>query len=63
MVDYVHMLIQMLTKYAVSQAMGYVQGMSAIDFMRVYDESKLSSLTTTFGRGGILTQRWGEMSL
>ncbi len=40
MPDYVHMLIAIPPKYAVSQVVGYIKGKSAIQLARVYGERK-----------------------
>ena len=40
MSDHVHMMISVLPKYAVSRAVGYIKGKSAIHLARVYGERK-----------------------
>jgi putative transposase len=40
MADYVHMLLSIPPKYAVSQVVGYIKGKSAIHLARVYGERK-----------------------
>ena len=40
MPDHVHMMISIPPKYAVSQAIGYIKGKSAIQMARVYGERK-----------------------
>jgi putative transposase len=40
MFDYVHMLISIPLKYAVSQVVGYIKGKNAIHIARTYGERK-----------------------
>ena len=63
MSDYVHMLIAIPSKFAVSQVIGFIKGKSAIHLTRVYGEKKRNeiSLGNTFGRGVTLFRRWVEM--
>ena len=60
MQDHVHMLISIPPKYAVSQAVGYIKGKSAIHLARVYGERKRNFVGQHFGARGYFVSTVGR---
>ena len=58
MSDYVHMLIKIPPKHAVSQVIGYIKGKSAIHLARVYGERKRNFVGRIFGHGDTWCRQW-----
>ena len=60
MSDYVHMLIKIPPKHAVSQVIGYIKGKSAIHLARVYGERKRSFVGQNFWARGYMVSKVGR---
>ena len=60
MVDHVHMMISIPTKYAVSQVVGYIKGKSAIHLARVYGERKRNFVGQHFWARGYFVSTVGR---
>ena len=60
MPDYVHMLIAIPPKYAVSQVIGYLKGKSAIHLARVYGERKRNFVGQHFWARGYFVSTVGR---
>jgi len=60
MVDHVHMLIAIPPKYAVSQAIGYLKGKSAIHVARVYGETRRNFVGQHFWARGYYVSTVGR---
>ena len=60
LVDHVHMLISIPTKYAVSQVVGYIKGKSAIYLARVYGERKRNFVGQSFWARGYFVSTVGR---
>jgi putative transposase len=60
MPDYVHMLISIPPKYAVSQVVGYIKGKSAIHLARVYGERKRNFVGQHFWARGFFVSTVGR---
>jgi putative transposase len=60
MPDHVHMLLKIPPKYAVSQAVGYIKGKSAIHLARVYGERKRSFVGQHFWARGYFVSTVGR---
>ncbi|MBD9362300.1 IS200/IS605 family transposase [Methylomonas fluvii] len=60
MPDYVHMLILIPPKYAVSQVIGYIKGKSAIHLARVYGEKKRNFVGQHFWARGYFVSTVGR---
>lgn len=60
MSDYVHMLMAIPQKYAVSQVIGYIKGKSAIYLVRVYGERKRSFVGQHFWARGYFVSTVGR---
>src|SRR5947209_17615931 len=57
MLDYVHMMIAIPPKYAVSQVIGFIKGKSAIHLARVYGENRRNFVGRSFWARGTLYPR------
>lgn len=62
MVDHVHIMLRVPTKYAVSQVMGFIKGKSAIHLARVYGERKRNFLGQHFWARGYFVSTAGRAS-
>lgn len=60
MPDHVHMLLRIPPKYAVSQAVGYMKGKSAIHLARVYAERKRNFVGQHFWARGYFVSTVGR---
>ena len=60
MPDYVHMLITISPKYAVSQVIGFIKGKSAIHLARVYGERKRNFVGQHFWARGYFVSTVGR---
>ena len=60
MSDHVHMLIAIPPKHAVSQAVGYIKGKSAIHLARVYGERKRNFVGQHFWARGYFVSTVGR---
>lgn len=60
MVDHVHMMISIPSKYAVSQVVGYIKGKSAIHLARVYGERKRNFVGQHFWARGYFVSTVGR---
>ena len=60
MLDYVHMLILIPPKYAVSQVVGFIKGKSAIHLARVYGERKRNFVGQHFWARGYFVNTVGR---
>ena len=60
LVDHVHMLISIPTKYAVSQVVGYIKGKSAIHLARTYGEKKRNFVGQHFWARGYFVSTVGR---
>jgi putative transposase len=60
MPDYVHLLIAIPPKYAVSQVVGYIKGKSAIHLARTYGERKQKYIGQHFWARGYLASTVGR---
>ena len=60
MSDYVHMMIAIPPKYAVSQVIGYIKGKSAIHLARVYGERKRNFVGQHFWARGYFVSTVGR---
>ena len=60
MPDYVHMMIAIPRKYAVSQVFGFIKGKSAIHLARVYAESKRNFVGQHFWARGYFVSTVGR---
>ena len=60
MSDHVHMLLSIPPKYAVSQAVGYIKGKSAIHLARVYAERKRNFVGQHFWARGFFVNTVGR---
>ena len=58
--DYVHMLIMIPPKYAVSQVVGFIKGKSAIYIARVYGERKRNFVGQSFWARGYFVSTVGR---
>ncbi|BBO22162.1 MAG: IS200/IS605 family transposase [Rhodocyclaceae bacterium] len=58
--DYVHMMIAIPPKYAVSQVIGYIKGKSAIHLARVYGERKRNFVGQHFWARGYFVSTVGR---
>jgi putative transposase len=58
MPDYVHMLLSIPPKHAVSQVVGFIKGKSAIHVARVYGERKRNFVGSISGHEGTSSRRW-----
>ena len=61
MVNYVHMLISIPPKYAVSSVMGYIKGKGAIHVARTYGERKRNFAGQHFWARGYFVSTGGEI--
>ena len=60
MPDYVHMMIAIPPKYAVSQVIGFIKGKSAIHLARVYGERKRNFIGQHFWARGYFVSTVGR---
>ena len=60
MPDHVHMLLSIPPKYAVSQAVGYIKGKSAIHWPRVYGERERNFIGQHFWARGFFVNTVGR---
>src|ERR1700735_407935 len=60
MSDHVHMLIAIPPKYAVSQAVGFIKGKSAIHLARVYGERRRNFVEQSFWARGYFVSTVGR---
>ena len=60
MPDYVHMMIAIPPKYAVSQVIGFIKGKSAIHLARVYGERKRNFVGQSFWARGYFVSTVGR---
>ena len=60
MVDYVHMMIAIPPKYAVSQVVGFIKGKSVIHLARVYGEKKRNFVGQHFWARGYFVSTVGR---
>lgn len=60
MSDHVHMMVSIPPKYAVSQAIGFIKGKSAIHLARVYGERKRSFVGQPFWARGYFVSTVGR---
>ena len=60
MVDHVHMLLSIASKYAISNVVGYIKGKSAIHLARVYSERKRNFAVQSFWARGYFVSTVGR---
>ena len=60
MSDHVHMMISIPPKYAVSQAVGFIKGKSAIHLARVYGEHRRNFVGQSFWARGYFVSTVGR---